>query len=392
MTLDASRLITACSDDGFDAGITITTRLEPVAGPGAPVKPAIYSGGVYQHDRRWWDLGEGTEKVAAIVIDNVPSQANRLEAALAANRDRLGLPEIVLDLSSFEHLPVHLPRQISSFLFPHRNADSYLRDAELDGSGFLKTEVGKRLFGATATQPAALFEWMPQALLFGFWQSHLGTKRAQTKLARSWVSEIVGLDPATTDTKALGVKGDPLNLSIDTTVAFDEADVTGWQFADEAKKGATKERLSEIGHGQVPVEAPTAAVSFRAIVQQSTVSFAGLRRIEADTGEANAAGRALLAAMGLVAHVAAFGRPFSLRSGCDLRPVESEWTWRGESEDSAIEPLDLGSAEELFMACATAAEGAGLPVGSQWPDPLLVAPGAGLARVIERAWPNLDAD
>ena len=47
------------------------------------MKPAIYAGGVYQHDRRWRGAGEERHLVDAIVIDNVPSQANRLEAALA---------------------------------------------------------------------------------------------------------------------------------------------------------------------------------------------------------------------------------------------------------------------------------------------------------------------
>lgn len=96
----ADRLIQACSDEGFDAGVTIKTALEPLAGPGATVKPASYLGGKFQVDRRW--LGEMDARRAAdvVVIDNVPSQANRLEAALERWQQHLGLPMLVLDLSA----------------------------------------------------------------------------------------------------------------------------------------------------------------------------------------------------------------------------------------------------------------------------------------------------
>ncbi len=35
--LDAGLLIAACADDSADAGITITSVLEPLGGPGSPV-------------------------------------------------------------------------------------------------------------------------------------------------------------------------------------------------------------------------------------------------------------------------------------------------------------------------------------------------------------------
>src|SRR5487761_1722246 len=215
MELDAERLLEACGDDGEDAGISIFTDLEPLAGAYAPVKPAIYAGRKYQREQRWWDRATRDGPVEAIVIDNVPSQANRLEASLDSLACELGLPRVILDLSGIESLPPHLPRELSGFRFPHRQADAYLRDACLDGTSFSKTEQGGRLMAATGDRCEALLEFFPQALLFGFWQSHLGKKRSQAKLARSWVSEIVGYEPAGGATAQLGVKGDPLNLSID---------------------------------------------------------------------------------------------------------------------------------------------------------------------------------
>ncbi|MGH9285694.1 MAG: type I-G CRISPR-associated RAMP protein Csb1/Cas7g, partial [Acidimicrobiales bacterium] len=221
MAIDLDRLQGACGDPSLEGGLTARADLEPLGGQGAPVAPAIYAGGLYQHDRRWFGEGAAREAVDAVVIDNTPSQANRLEAALQRMRGELGLPELVLDLSGIKGLPPHLPTEISSFRWPHRQADAYLRDSNLDGEPFVSSPVGAALAGATAAAPLALLEWFPQALLFGFWQSHLGKKRNQAKLARSWTSEIVGYRPATTETKRLGLKGDPLNLSIDESVDYD---------------------------------------------------------------------------------------------------------------------------------------------------------------------------
>jgi len=392
-SLDADRLVAACADDGFDAGVSVVAELEPLAGAGAPVKPAVYEGGAYQLDRRWWGEGEDRRVVDVVVIDNVASEANRLEAALRERRVELGLPELVLDLSGLG-LPVHLPSSISSFQFPHRNADAYLRDALLGGVKFPARDTGRALFEATATNPAALFQWMPQALLFGFWQSHLGKKRQQTKLARSWVSEIIGVEPATVDTTSRGLKGDPLNLSIDDAVSYVAEDQLDWDVleAGKAGKAKSKDSLSEIGHGQVPVAGAPAGVSFRVLHQQSTVSFAGLSRIHAATPEASAAGRALLAAIGLAGQGGAFGRAFSLRSGCDLRPVASTWTWLGEQSDHEVQVPSMEECVELVASCAQRAEAAGLPVGSAWQsDPLVLLPQPNLAKVIEKSYP-LDRD
>jgi CRISPR-associated protein Csb1 len=383
-SIDVDRLVNALSDDSFEAGITIRTDLEPLGGDGDPVKPAGYEGGRFQRGKRW--VVRGTDRVVAdiLVIDNEPSQANRLEAALQSNRDTLGLPDIVLDLSSAGALPPHLPPDISIYQFPHRNADAYLRDAELDGVPFQKTEIGEAIFSATAAHADALLAWCPQAALFGFWQSHLGKKRSQAKKARSWASEIIGIDPAVDDVRRLGLKGDPLNLSVSDAVAFDENDLLGgWDLASKGK------RLADIGHGQVPVggdDAAPAGVSFRQIVQQATVSFASLRTVRATTGAAEA--RALLVALGLVAHVSAFERAFHLRSGAELRPRQSSWRWRSEHGDEEIEVPDFETAAALLRGCAQRAEAAGLEVGSRWlGHRLVLQPASRLLKAIMTSWP-----
>jgi CRISPR-associated protein Csb1 len=385
--LSADLLVEGCGDASFHAGLSIASRLEPLAGYGAPVKPAVYEGGSYQHDVRWRGEGDARRRTDAIVIDNVPSQANRIEAALRTARARLGLPELLLDLSEFTDLPVHVERSISSFTLPHRNADAYLRDAALGGTPFPKTELGKSLFLATGDNPDALVAWMPQALLFGFWQSHLGKKGPQSKLARSWVSEIVGFDPASTQVTLRGLKGDPLNLSIDDAVEFDEQNLLSWSAADGKKSGKSKskESLSEIGHGQVPVSGAPAGVSFSDIEQMSSLSLAGLRKLRLA-----AEGRALVAAVGLAGHVFAFARAMSLRSGCELRPVEQRWTWRGDTSDLQLAPLDAAAATTLVRDCLDRAKGAGLNLDGWDHDPIVLKPGAQLAAVITKAYPHFE--
>jgi len=334
--LNLDMLLSGCSDRSFDDGIRIDTELVPIGDIGSPVKPAVYEGGNYQQDLRW--VSPADEKpTPVIVIDNVPSQANRLEEALRLHRDTMSIPELVLDLSGLPHLPAHLPRSLSSLQFPHRNGDAYLRDATLDDQDFIKSDLGRSIFNATAQTCGPLIAWFPQALLYGFWQSHLGKKRQNTKHARAWVSEIIGWHPASTDTRVLGVKGDPLNLSVAETVISNDEDRTKWDFKDNEKtsggRQGPKEKLSKIGHGQVPFtgsDATLAAVSFSRITQRSTLSFAQLRRISLgreSSGDADTAMRSLLVALGLHAHRLAFGRGFALRSGAELRPSVTVLTW-----------------------------------------------------------------
>ena len=393
--IDIAALVAGCADDSLDDGIRIDSQLEPLSGPGGVVKPAVYEGGTYQFDRRWASPDDG-EPTQVIVIDNVPSQANRLEEALRRNRESTSIPEFVLDLSDLPRLPAHLPQSLSSLEFPHRNADAYLRDAELDGQDFLKTEVGRAIFGATAQICGPLIAWFPQALLYGFWQSHLGKKRQNTKHARAWVSEIIGWQPASTETKVLGLKGDALNLNTDDLVTSNPDDRTVWEVGKGARiAGAKSDKLSELGHGQVPFmgkDASAAAVSFARVTQRATVSFAQLRRVSlgGDSCEADAAVRALLVALGLHAHQLAFGRGFALRSGAELRPGSTTATWLGADGDESI---DLGGAKTthaLLMSAREHAASRGVPLDGWGAPATRLTPKANLSAAIRSTWPELD--
>ena len=82
-----------------------------------------------------------------------------------------------------------------------RTAPNTIRGEVRGGGRFSHAADRARLFSAAREDALALLEWCPQALLYGFWQSHLSKKRSQAKLARSWVSEIVRVRLATTETR-----------------------------------------------------------------------------------------------------------------------------------------------------------------------------------------------
>lgn len=394
--LTLSMLRAACDEDATDGAIVLDAVLEPIGGHGTPVNPSIYAGGRYQHDKRW-ENSDASEPTPVIVIDNVPSQANRLEAALEATADEIGIPRIVLDLTGddFAHLPPHLPRSLSSLRWPHRNGDAYLRDALLDGKPFAKSLIGHSIIDATAGSAGALVAWFPQALLYGFWQSHLGNKRTQAKHARAWVSEIVGWDPATDadsnqPTRTLGVKGDPLNIGdVGKVTPEDDRDLlAGWDLDAETSAGE-KQGMSAIGHGQVPFktgEEALAAVSFRRITQRATLSFPQLRRIRLGNGhsdEQDASARTLVAALGLHAHKSAFGRAFALRSGTDLVVKDSET--RFDSTEVAVD-----DSAKLVGEALEAARAAGVPTEGWGTEPIHLIPDKSLTAAIHATWPDLD--
>jgi len=119
----AERLLAACSDGSEDSGSALLRSWNRWLVPGRQSSCRSTLAGDRQ---RWWTSDNGPAPVDVVMIDNVPSQANRLEAALEWRTD-LGLPRVLLDLAGAEPFPAHLPRALTGFRFPHRQADAYLR-------------------------------------------------------------------------------------------------------------------------------------------------------------------------------------------------------------------------------------------------------------------------
>lgn len=405
-SLTGGALKTALADRGMDAGLRIETELVPIGGVGSPVKPAIYEGGRYQHDRRWAS-SDDNDPTDIIVIDNIPSQANRIEAAIADQACQLGIPEFVLDLTGgdYAHLPSHLPRSLSSWRWPHRHADAYLIDSIIEGTEAYKHDLGREILSATPDAADVLMSWFPQSLLLGFWQSHQGKKRTQTKHARSWMSEIIGWNPAPAKSEAtgrprvertLGTKGDPYNISKDIRIKQDVRDrFAGYDVEPGVTGNKEEEKPSSLGHGQIPLDprkAAPAGVSFRSISQVAIVSFAQLRRVRLgrnNNSERNAAARALLVALGLHGHSLAFGSSFHLRSGADLRPVRCSVTWLGADSDRKV---GLGDTAGLFAEAKAEAQKCGVPLDGWNRNPKTMTPNNSLRTVILSTWPDLDRE
>lgn len=318
-----------------DAGIRRIAKLQPVGGRGDKVFPPTYPGDGrnepprHVFERRRVAAHDGASAdVWCVLIDSVQSQANRLEEALRDAADEgLPLPFVTVDFAKADLAPL---TRITSLDAPHRVYDAILRDSLLDGEPFMRSEQGKRLAAAKPADATALLELSPTALLFGAWHSQGEGGGLGAKFERRIVSEIVGVGvPVEEVTNArtgevttrsagrrTGSRIDPLGV-LRRVEVFKGAE--GWNTdAKEAGKGAKKVRPSEINHGNIAPSVQPLGVTFDHAEHRLTLSLAGLRRLRFGGGDRDAAGRALIAALGLVAVAEQDARGYALRSRCEL--------------------------------------------------------------------------
>ena len=112
----ADRLITALGESRRETGLVIDAVYQPAGGTGWKVMPPTFppvDGSPYLFEERWLD----GEKTRTVVMDQVPSQANRVEEALLDARDsgRVDLPIIQMAVDGV---------RLTSLQFPHRYADA----------------------------------------------------------------------------------------------------------------------------------------------------------------------------------------------------------------------------------------------------------------------------
>ena len=253
---------------GSAAAFRLTLRLEAVS---PKVFPPTYEGGKYATEDRIID----GKTLPCVLLDSVPSQANRMEMALqdAVDYEGLEFPLVVTDFStSNEAKDDNRLRKfkISSLQAPHRIADAILRDASLFADGkkpvkFKDTEIGKALDDEVDFSNAtALLKFAPHCLVFGLWHSTGEKRRAMgVKFARAIISEIVGVNavPGVTSASRL----DPLGIQklVDKEdelgVKIYKVKGGGWTLNKEVaeqKDGkpvlyGKKGKPSEINHGNV---------------------------------------------------------------------------------------------------------------------------------------------
>lgn len=381
-----------------DAALRRRQVLQPVGGKGDKIFPPTYPAPagaprnapprhVYERRR----LGE--KEVWCVLVDSVQSQANRLEECLLqAIADGVLIPHVVVD---FSRAKLEGITKITSLDAPHRVYDAILRDSLLGKEPFMDSEAGKRLAKAKAEDASALVEISPTALLFGAWHSTGEGGGLGAKFARCLISEIVGIDvpiEELTDQRTgeiawrtagrrTGSRIDPLGVLRQVEVFKSES---GWSTTEAgAGKKAKKVRPSEINHGNIAPSVQPLGVTCDRLEHSFVLSFAALRRLRFGGGERDSAGRALLAALGLLALAEQDARGYALRSRCDL-VCEGRAPLELVHADGATQPLsiDRDGARKLYERAFESAKSAQFKLPA---EPLRLTPQDKLVEIVRRS-------
>ena len=357
------------------AAIRRCRRLQPAGGAGDKLFPPTYPADREGPPRHVFERRRiAGDEVWCVLIDSVQSQANRMEEALlaAASEDAILLPYVVVDFRDADLQPLD---QITSLDAPHRVYDAIIRDSLLGDVPFMESEPGQRLAAATPADATALLELSPAALLFGAWHSQGEGGGLGAKFPRALVSEIMGIntpieevvrdrrtnrtEPQTAGRRT-GSRIDPLGVLRKVDVFKGPA--SAWSTDQkEAGRGAKKVRPSEINHGNITPTVTPLGVTCAYAEHRAVLTLAGLRRLRFGSDERDAAGRALLAALGLVALTEQDARGYALRSRCDLVCDGAAAELEMVHADGSTEPIevDRAAARKLYQEAHDGAAQAG---------------------------------
>ena len=360
------------------------TRLQPADGPGGKVFPPTHLGGKYALEERVLQTVDGEPKrVQCVLLDSVQSHANRCEEALqlAIDREQIELPLILVDFGGAKDELVDPVDRITSLEAPHRISDAILRDSELDGVAFRKTDLGHRLDYASLKNATPLLDLCPHALLFGIWDSTGPKGGLGVKFQRSLVGEITGYDVSAGVKTASRI--DPLQI-VSAAQVVEKKDGT-WDLAKEKDKNAKKP--SEINHGNIPPTIEDGGVTMAYAEHSVVLSLPAIRRLRFPIDgeyslERDNAGRTLIAALGLLSVALATEQGFDLRSRCLLWPesqIEFELLDQPGAEPKRF-TLDSNQAIEIYNAAIKGVKDAGLPWRS---EPVVLTPSKQLVKLVK---------
>lgn len=271
-------------------------------------------------------------------LDSVGSSANRLEEVLLTEHreGRYGLPlaETTIEAGGQTF-------SITSLEAPHRVFDAWIRYAELPETGerFENSDHGRELTLASPHAFDPILETSAHDLLFGTWDSHRTGPSGQVRIARSFTSTVLGLDPKPVTTRA--ARRDPLNLG-------EEKDI----------KVAKGMKLSERGLSSIPPQVRRPGVSLEEALFVGFLSFASLRRLRFARYSASDA-RIMLAALALHAIALRVEEGWSLRSECELVPTAGLEVSVVHAGDTVRESISL-TVDETGPLLARARENLGL--------------------------------
>jgi CRISPR-associated protein Csb1 len=367
-------------------------KLMPAGGDGDKVSPPTHEGGKYAFEER---VVDGRSDVKTVLLDSVQSQANRLEDALltAVRAGDIRIPLLQMDIAGHQ--------TITSLSAPHRVHDAIFRDCQYEGTRFRDSEIGKEMVEARAWNATGMLRLCPTALLFGTWDSQSGAGVNSAKFARALVSEIIGFDAV--QGKRTSSRIDPLGIKAMPGTIY-QSKTEQWTLdAAKAVKSKDKPQLfkskgtpAEINHGNIPPTISDGGVTFREARQTAVLSFAQLRKLRfpvngKESPEVNAAGRAVVAALGVLALALQLKEGYQLRSRCQLVPAtEPEFEWIGAiASDKTISQIDAGSAMEAFNALYEKAKSAGL----DWrEEPITLTPEEKLVKLVQMSDQSTDAE
>jgi CRISPR-associated protein Csb1 len=362
-------LQTAVSDG---AAFRLTLRLEAVS---PKVFPPTYEGGTYALEERLI----GSQRTPCVLLDSVPSQANRMELALqdAWMGGEIQLPVISADFTAVANPSV---TRVTSLQAPHRIADAILRDSTL-GAGakaprFRESEVGKELDTLSLGYATPLLKYAPHCLVFGMWDSTGPRGGSGIKFARSIVSEIIGVNAV--PGRSTRSRIDPLGIRAVSGVLYAGKDGNWTLDEEKAKKEKGKPvrigkdgKPSEANHGNVTPTVLDAGFTIEYAEQSTVLSLPALRRLrfpsapgEKSLPAADTAARSYLAALGLLAATLAIESGYDLRSRCVLRAKEAvTWHLLGKPGEADVPfTLDRTSAIRLYEESLAALQKAKLPI------------------------------
>lgn len=393
--MDYSQLSRAVAED---AALRRRQRLQPVGGQGDKIFPPTYPGeGRNAQARHVLERRRiGGQDVWCALVDSVQSQANRLEEALLAAilEGAAVVPHVTVDFRAAQLAGI---TEITSLDAPHRVYDAILRDSLLDGQPFTKSEIGIRLAEAKPADAAVLLEISPTALLFGAWNSTGEGGGLGAKFPRALVSEIAAMGVTVEDGPAdsrtgevevrtgarrTGSRIDPLGILRKVEVFQGEGKT--WD-VDAAKAGrkAKRVRPSEINHGNIAPSVQALGITCDYAEHVAVISFAGLRRLGFGGGQKDQAGRAYLAALGLLAIAEQDARGYALRSRCDLVCEGRAPLQRVEASGETSEvSVDRTAARALYRQAFEAAKAAGLALRQ---EPLRLVPQDKLVAIVRES-------
>jgi CRISPR-associated protein Csb1 len=348
-----------------------------------------------------------------------------MEQALqdAVDTGAITLPVVEVDFA--EAALVEPVGKVTSLQAPHRLADAILRDSEYDNRPFRDSEIAKSLNRATSLNATPLYSLCPTALVFGMWDSTGPKGGLGAKFERAIVSEVIGIgaefgvrtasriDPIITKTKGIVLYRTPDGRwTLDESKAAVEKSGSSMKPAKLGKDGKVSEanlgnvtpgfaKYAKGAEGHDPMKSGSLEIDYtiragqdgfairnRSLAasesaregqiapggvtvkyaeQVTTLSLICLRRlkfpINPPKGDAaDAAGRAVLAALGLCGATLAFEAGMGLRSRCLLWP-DGPMEWEllatpGEPPETFT--LDGAHAKRLLGDAVAAAEQAGL--------------------------------